>query len=141
MIETFVSQLPYQLGQQLNVEFENRLSEIKYLTSGKFHFYTVLGEQIKVVETLLAMSIFYKRVVTNLDSATKFSSRLFRTEKCDAVLIGGDVLDAEENRAIFRLILSFRELMKKYHINPELFQYLETKEFLRKVKTLYNESR
>jgi hypothetical protein len=34
--------LPNKLADQLTMEYENRLREVRYLTSGKFDFYTDL---------------------------------------------------------------------------------------------------
>ena len=139
MIQQFTDSLPRELALQLRSEYDTRLKDVKYLVSGKFDYYAGMQQHINTLESLLAMSIFYKRVVTNLDAATKFSGRVLKTPGCKGVLIGDYLLDREQHSLILTLILRFREIMQAHHIPQSLFEYLETKEFLRKAVQLMNQ--
>jgi hypothetical protein len=134
-IDRFIRNLPYDLGEQLTVEYQNRLSDIKYLTSGKFDYYTSLSKDIEVISLLLAMSIFYKRVVANFTSAARFTDRILSTSDAVAIQLGRYEFGKREMREVNTVFFRFKKLMAEYSIDESLFDYEETKQFLRKVKT------
>lgn len=133
MIRVFTNNLPYKLADQLIIEYDKRLSEINYLVSGRFNYYSELKQDTESIKLLLALSIFYKRVITNFDSATKFSSRVQKSN-AQSIQLGTYDFSAKEIFKVKRVIISFNELISSYSIPIELFNYLETKEFLKKVK-------
>jgi hypothetical protein len=134
-IDLFTQYLPYDLGEKLTVEYQNRFSDIKYLTSGKFDYYTPLAKDLEVVSLLLAMSIFYKRVIANFTSATRFTDRVLSTSNATAIQLGTYRFGKAEMRSINIVFFRFKNLMDQYSINESLFDYEETKQFLKKVKT------
>ena len=136
MIEKFTENTPYRLNQQLIYEYNIRINDVNHFVSGKYDFYAPLKKDIETIELLLALTIFYKRVLTNFESATKFSSRVVFNSEADSIQLGTYLLDAKEIFRIKKTILLFNNLMEKYSIPPDLFNYSETKEFLRKVKYL-----
>lgn len=77
MIEKFTQNTPYQLSQQLVYEYNIRINEVNHFVSGKYDFYAPLKKDIETIELLLALTIFYKRVLTNFESATNFQVELF----------------------------------------------------------------
>lgn len=141
MIEKFTKDTPYKLSQQLIYEYNNRINDVNHFVSGKYDFYAPLKKDIETIELLLALTIFYKRVLTNFDSAIKFSGRVVFNSEADSIQLGTYLLDSKEIFRIKKTILNFNELMSKYSIPPTLFNYTETKEFLRKVKSLKTEFR
>lgn len=134
MIEKFTANIPYRLSQQLLYEYNNRINDVNHFLSGKYDFYSPLKKDKETIELLLALSIFYKRVLTNFDSATKFSGRVVFNSDAESIQLGTYLLDKKEVFRIKRTILKFNNLMSKYSIPEYLFEYTETKEFLRKVR-------
>lgn len=141
MIEKFTENTPYRLSQQLIYEYNIRINDVNHFVSGNYDFYASLKKDIETIELLLALTIFYKRVLTNFESATKFSGRVVFNSNADSIQLGTYLLDAKEILRIKKTILLFNNIMEKYSIPPDLFNYTETKEFLRKVKNLKNELR
>lgn len=134
MIEKFTENMPYRLSQQLIYEYNNRINDVNHFVSGKYDFYSPLKQDIETIKLLLALTIFYKRVLTNFESATKFSGRVVFNSEATSIQLGTYNLDAKEIFRIKKTILRFNNLMDKYSIPGDLFNYTETKEFLRKVK-------
>jgi hypothetical protein len=116
------------------IEYNNRLSDIRYFVSGRYDYYSSLKENENTLQLLLALSIFYKRVLTNFESANKFSSRVVFNSDADSIQLGTYDLSSKELFKMRKTVLSFKKLMDEYSIPISLFEYLETKEFLRKVK-------
>lgn len=134
MIEEIISNLPYKIGEQLLYEYNRRLSDVNYLTSGKFDYYSSLKSEMETIKTLLALSIFYKRILTNFDSANKFTSRIILKNDADGLKLGTYEMDLLDIRKLNRIVISFKKIMEDYSIPIAVFEYLETKEFLKKVK-------
>lgn len=139
MINTFTENLPYRLSEQMLIEYNKRLSDVNYFVSGKYDYYAHLKRDIESIQLLLALSIFYKRVLTNFDSATKFSSRVVLKSEAEAIQLGTYELSSKEIFKLNKTVITFRKLLEDYSIPIGLFEYLETKEFLRKVK-VYKDS-
>ena len=134
MIQLFTENLPYKLSEQMTFEYNRRLSDINYFTSGRYDYYAHLKKDIETIQLLLALSIFYKRVLSNFDSATKFTSRVIFKSEAVSVQLGTYDLSAKEIFKLNKTVLTFKTLMEEYSIPLGLFEYLETKEFLRKIK-------
>jgi hypothetical protein len=134
MIQLFTENLPYKLSEQMTFEYNRRLSDINYFISGRYDYYAHLKKDIETIQLLLALSIFYKRVLSNFDSATKFTSRVVFKSEAVSVQLGTYDLSAKEIFKLNKTVLTFKTLMKEYSIPLGLFEYLETKELLRKIK-------
>ena len=139
MIKLFTENLPYKLSEQLTIEYNRRLNDINYFVSGRYDYYSNLKKEIETIQLLLAISIFHKRVLSNFDSATKFTSRVVLRSDAKSVQLGTYDLSEKEIFKLNRTVFIFRKLMEKYSIPTSVFEYLETKEFLRKVK-IYKDS-
>jgi hypothetical protein len=139
MIRIFTQYLPYRLSDQMIIEYDRRLADIKHFISGKYDYYTPLRDDIETIQMLLALSIFHKRVLSNFESATKFTSRVVLNSQADSVQIGTYDLSSKEIFKLNKTVITFRKLMQDYTIPLNLFEYLETKEFLKKVK-IYRDS-
>lgn len=134
MIQLFTENLPYKLSEQMTFEYNRRLSDINYFISGRYDYYAHLKNDIETIQLLLALSIFYKRVLSNFDSATKFTSRVIFKNEAVSVQLGTYNLSAREIFKLNKTVLTFKKLMEEYSIPLGLFEYLETKELLRKIK-------
>lgn len=120
------------------IEYDRRLSDINHFVSGKYDYYTSLKDNLDTIKILLALSIFHKRVISNFESAEKFTSRILFNSQADSVQLGTYELSSKEIFKLSKAVLTFRKVMGKYSIPITLFEYLETKEFLRKVKAYKN---
>ncbi|RZK39897.1 MAG: hypothetical protein EOO90_17125 [Pedobacter sp.] len=139
MIHLFIENLPYKLTEQMTYEYNSRINDVNFFVSGNYDYYAHLKKDIETIQLLLALSIFYKRVLTNFDSATKFTGRILNKSDADSIKLGTYNLSAIEISKMNRTIITFEKLMLQYSIPLALFDYLETKEFLRKVK-IYRDS-
>lgn len=135
IINILTAGTPYKLSNQIYNEFQNRFKEAKYLIKN-FSWYSELSEDIETVELLLALSIFHKRVVTNLDGAVKFYGTVTESGKTDTISIGSYNLNNEEKNKILGLLINYRKLIQRFGINESLMDYYHTKDFLNKVKYL-----
>ncbi len=122
------------MSQQLLYEYNNRLNDVNHFLSGPYDFYSPLKKDIEAIRMLLALSIFYKRVLTNFDSATKFSNRVLYKSEAESIQLGTYNLNSKEIFRIKRTIIEFNILKEKYSIPDKVFEYTETKEFLRNVR-------
>ena len=75
LLDKFCSPLKFDLSRKIRSEFEGRLKEIQWLVSNRESF-SILENDIEVLEIILLLTVYYKRVVTSLDSATKFYTRV-----------------------------------------------------------------
>ncbi|QLH47601.1 MAG: hypothetical protein HWD58_19500 [Bacteroidota bacterium] len=104
----FTENLPYKLGEQMTFEYNRRLSDINYFISGRYDYYAHLKKDIATIQLLLALSIFYKRVLSNFDSATKFTSRVVFKSEAVSVQLGTYDLSAKEIFKLNKTVLTFK---------------------------------
>lgn len=134
MIQLFTENLPYKLIEQMTFEYNRRISDINFFLSGRYDYYAHLKKDLETIQLLLALSIFYKRVLSNFDSATKFTSRIVYKSQANSIQLGTYDLSAKEIFKLNKTVVTFKKLMEDYSIPLNLFEYLETKELLRKIK-------
>ena len=132
IINIMTHRLPRELSRPIYNEFHNRYQESLRIIE-KYPKYQVLKDDLDVVEVLLALSIFYNRIIVNLDAATKFYGLVTRNEVTNAVRIGAYILNADEIHVIQSIIMSYQKLMRRYEINEFLWNYTLTIEFLQQL--------
>lgn len=132
LINIITYSLPYKLANQIYNEFESRLSEAKYIIKLS-NRYKPLSNYIETVETLLALTIFYKRVIANLDAAVKFHSTISHYSGADTIKIGSYNFTGEEKNKLLSLIITYNKLRERFGIPQNIVDYELTKEFLVKV--------
>lgn len=132
MINILTYQLPYKLTNQIYNEYQSRLKEATYLIEN-YKTYNPLSQYINTVELFLSLSIFYKRVVTNLDGAVKFYETVTKKGQTDTIQIGGYKMTEEEKNKILAVVINYNQLLKKFFIPPMIMEYVETREFLKKL--------
>lgn len=135
IINILTAGLPYKLARQIYNEHHSRLKEAKYLISN-YEFYETLKSEIATVELLLALSIFHKRVISNLDGAVKFHGTVSKLSDSDTISIGSYDLTSEEKNRILSLLISYRKLIQKYDISEAILDYYHTKDFVKSLKYL-----
>lgn len=137
IINIFTYGLPYKLANQIYKEFQDRLKDVHFLIENSIGFKSLVDYE-ETVELLLALSIFHKRVVSNLDGAVKFYGTVNKYSQADTISMGSYNLTVEEKNKILGLLINYRALIKKFGISEIDFNYNETKDFLSIVKQLKN---
>lgn len=132
IINILTYKLPFDLANQIFNEFQIRFKDAKYLIA-TYKTYKPLAPNIKTVELLLSLSIFHKRVISNLDGAVKFYSRVSKKSTADTISIGGYKLTFEEKNKILAVVLNYEKLLSNFSIHPKYLEYSETNEFLKKI--------
>jgi hypothetical protein len=135
IINIFTYKLPYDLANQIYNEFQARLIEVKYLLDAA-PSYKILKKELDVIQLLLALSIFHKRVIANLDAAIKFHKTVSEYGKVDIVRVGQYDFTGKEKTQLLSLILNYNALITRYGISNSFMDYYETKEFLKNVRDL-----
>ena len=135
IINILTYKLPFELTNQIYNEFQIRLKEAIFLIE-KYKTYSSLKENTKTVELFLSLSIFHRRVITNLDGAVKFYGTVTKNGQTDTVRIGNYNLTMEEKNKILAVIMNYNALLDKFSIPQAVMEYYETREFLKKLITL-----
>ncbi len=135
IINILTYQLPYQLTNQIYNEYQSRLKEANYLIEN-YKTYGKLKENINTVELFLSLSIFYKRVITNLDGAVKFYGTVTKKGQTDTIRIGSYNMTGDEKNKILAVVMNYNKMLEKFSIPPIVMEYYETREFLKKLITL-----
>lgn len=130
IISIFTYRLPKELAIPIFSEFESRKNEAGRIISN-YPRYSALTNSLDTVELLLALSIFYKRVLCNLDAAFKFRGMVANNSSSEVVRIGSYKLTYAEANRLQSLLISYRKIMAKYRLKDELWNYDLTIEFLR----------
>jgi hypothetical protein len=127
--------LPYELSNQIYSEYQNRYKEAKYLIEN-YKTYKTLEKNLKQLELLLSLSIFHKRVMTNLDGAVKFYGTVINHSETETIKMGSYNFTLEEKNKILAVIINYQNLLKNFSISPEIMEYNETREFLKNIINL-----
>lgn len=135
IINIFTYKLPQELAQQVYNEYQNRLREVNYSLENNKR-YSPLKKEIQTVELLLALSIFYKRVIANLEGAVKFYGTVNRISDAEAIQMGSYYFTAEEKNHILALTIKYRKILEDFHIPENIFTYHETRDFLKNMVSL-----
>lgn len=132
IIGVVTRKLPYELANQIYNEFESRYKEAIYFIEN-FSYYKSLKKDVKTVELLLALSIFQKRVISNLDAAIKFDGTVRRHSTATAISIGSYNLDLKERNRLLGILIEYRKIKIQFQVGESIVDYNETKQFLRQL--------
>lgn len=132
IINILTYRLPFDLSNQIFNEYENRLREVDWLLD-KYKKYSPLKQDRHLIELFLCLSIFNKRVVSNLDAAIKFHGTVGRIGEVDSIRIGSYSLNSTEKNRLLGVVLSYQSILKKFGIPQDLMEYYETRELLIKL--------
>lgn len=122
--------LPQKLANPIFNEYNSRLSEARYIIDLSDR-YKPLIKYMNTVEVLLALTIFHKRIFSNLDAAAKFYGTVNRISEAETLKIGSYRFTGEEKNKILGLTMTYKELTLKYGISDSLNNYELTKDFLK----------
>lgn len=135
MIEKFCSRLPREISNPMYNEYYNRLKEINFILENR-DAYKHLLQYKKTIELILSLSIFYKRVIANMDAATKFAGTVFSNSPAIAIKIGSYNLTGSEKNRIIAIIMNYNLLKEKYSLTHDILSTTETKDLIKKIKDL-----
>jgi hypothetical protein len=135
MIEKFCSRLPREISNPMYNEYYNRLKEINFILENR-NAYKHLLQYKKTIELILSLSIFYKRVIANMDAATKFAGTVFSNSSAIAIKIGSYNLTGSEKNRIIAVVMNYNSLTQKYSLTNDLLATTETKDLIKKIKDL-----
>jgi hypothetical protein len=135
MIEKFCSRLPREISNPMYNEYYNRLKEINFILENR-DAYKHLLQYKKTIELILSLSIFYKRVIANMDAATKFAGTVFSNSPAVAIKIGSYNLTGSEKNRIIAVVMNYNSLTEKYSLTNDLLATTETKDLIKKIKNL-----
>lgn len=135
IINILTYSLPFELTNQIYNEYQSRFKEATYLIDN-FKTYRILQSDTKTVELLLSLSIFHKRVISNLDAAVKFYGTVTSHSEAEIIKIGSYDLTGDEKNKILAIVMSYNRLIEKFSIPTSVMEYYETKEFLKKLINL-----
>jgi len=135
IINILTYKLPYELTNQIYNEYQNRIKEATFLINS-YKTYISLKENIKTVELLLSLSIFHRRVITNLDGAVKFYGTVTKKGETDTIKIGSYNLTTDEKNKILAVVMNYNALLERFSIPPNVMEYYETRDFLKKIIAL-----
>lgn len=135
MIEKFCSRLPREISNPMYNEYYNRLKEINYILENR-DAYKHLLQYKKTIEIILSLSIFYKRVIANMDAATKFAGTVFTNSPAIAIKIGSYNLTGSEKNRIIAIVMNYNSLLEKYSLTHDMLATTETRDLIKKIKDL-----
>lgn len=135
IINILTYKLDYKLSTQIYNEYQNRHREAAYLIQN-YKTYQVLKKNMKTVELLLALSIFHKRVIANLDAAVKFYRTVNRVSEAETIKMGSYSLTGQEKNKLLGIKMNYDALIKKFSVPPTIMDYVETRDFLKKLISL-----
>ena len=135
MIEKFCSRLPREISNPMYNEYYNRLKEINFILENR-DAYKHLLQYKKSIELILSLSIFYKRVIANMDAATKFAGTVFSNSPAIAIKIGSYDLTGSEKNRIIAVVMNYNLLIEKYSLTHDMLATTETKDLIKKIKDL-----
>ena len=135
MIEKFCSRLPREISNPMYNEYYNRLKEINFILENR-DAYKHLLQYKKTIELILSLSIFYKRVIANMDAATKFAGTVFSNSPAIAIKIGSYDLTGSEKNRIIAVVMNYNLLIEKYSLTHDMLATTETKDLIKKIKDL-----
>lgn len=129
IINIFTYGLPYKLANQIYKEYDSRLREAIFIITESKR-YASLKDSMQTVELLLALSIFDKRVISNLQAGVKFYDTVSSYSESETIQIGTYRLTGEEKNKLLGVIINYNTILKNYRLTEGLTNYSTTKDFL-----------
>lgn len=138
LINIFTSKLPASITKPICREYDWRKTEIQRVWDGGYERYQVLESYESTIDALLALSIFYRHVVVNLEGASNFYVKINRDlDKELPIKIGKFEFNEEERRRLKAVHIQLGKITERYQITPYFFEYADTLDFLRNCLDLY----
>lgn len=140
LINILTSGLPGNVVRPLYQEYNSRRREIDRIWANLDNNYRMLQDYIATIETLLAISLFYRHILGHIHGATSFYKSVNPSNRkgieC-SIKVGNTVLDSQQQRHLLAAVIQFDKIKDRYQLAPVLFEYSETVQFLRNCKELF----
>ena len=127
MIYLFRATLPADIYRKMLREYFDLQRILEGLTKGKEKF-AVLRKDEDVTQLILALSIFYRHVITQFEGAGRVMERL-RASDIGVVQMGTSKLDGEVAKQMDIAIRQFYGLMAEFRIPKEVFLEHDIKKY------------
>ncbi len=138
LINIFASKLPASITKPMCQEYDWRKNEIQRVWAGDNNRYQKLETYESTIDALLALSIFYRHVVVNLDGASHFYVKINKdVDKEMPIKIGKFEFNKKEWNRLRAIHIQFGKITDRYQISPHFFEYADTLDFLRNCLNLY----
>jgi hypothetical protein len=134
MQKEFLKFLPGPLKREILYEYKNRVSDLKYTLGKKLDTYW--EKDIEILEELLFLGIFYRRIIAPIYGTSQFSYTLIRDLKMNGLKIGSRKLSETETDKLYHIYKKFKSILNEYNLPIELFEYDTTEEFLNNVQKI-----
>ena len=139
LINIFMSNLPASITKPICREYDWRKTEIQQVWNRGYERYQVLEPFESTIDALLALSIFYRHIVVNLDGASDFYVKINKgLSKKMPIKIGEFEFNEKERKRLMAIHIQLGKITKRYQITPQFFEYADTLDFLRNCLVLYN---
>lgn len=133
MIKLFCKNLPSNISRQLYFEYKNLEKELIFLLSTYKKKYNWIKD-IDTIKLLLAMSIYYKRVIAPLESVSDFYLNLNKLNDVDGIVLGNDELKRVAFIKIEDIVNKFFRILRIFGLSTKIFEYYNISIFLDKIK-------
>lgn len=141
LIRILCHKLPGDVSMAVYNEYNSRWTDIEHIWDYSENKYKVLQGYQTTVKNLLAMSTFYRRVLSGFDGARDFYKTITKSDGDQktgcAITIGTYKLDDVQYRKLQAVQIAFDYLKNQFGIRNSMFEYDETYEFLDNCKQLY----
>lgn len=140
LINILTSGLPGNVVRPLYQEYNSRRREIDRIWAKPDNNYRMLQDYDATVEALLAISLFYRHILGHLHGATSFYKFVNANNRNDiecSIKVGNTVLDSKQQRHLLAAVIQFDKIQNKYQLDPMVFEYSETVQFLRNCMELF----
>ncbi len=139
LINILCYRLPGDISRAVYNEFENRWKEIEKIWEYPLNQYKMLLTYKSTIRNLLAVSTFYRRVLSGFDGARDFFTTIDKSDTQNEIpiAIGKYMLNRKEYNKLLGIQISFDNIKKGYGLSDQFFDYFETAEFLANCKDLY----
>ena len=140
LINIMTSGLPGNVVRPLYQEYNSRRREIDRIWANPNNNYRMLQDYVVTVEALLAIILFYRHILGHIHGATSFYKSVNANNRKDiecSIKVGNTVFDRKQQRHLLAAVIHFDKIQKKYQLDPMVFEYSETVQFLRNCKELF----
>ena len=139
LINILCYRLPGDISRSVHNEFDGRWKEIENIWEYSHNQYKMLMAYKPTVRNLLAVSTFYRRVLSGFDGARDLFTTIdkFDTQKEIPIAIGKYRLNRKEYNKLLGIQIAFDNIKKGYGLSDHFFDYFEITEFLSNCRDLY----
>ena len=112
-------------------EYGYSLSDVKYQLEND---YKHLKKFENTIGLLLAMSIYYNKIILNLNAADKFFSKINKMSSVKNISLGKYDLNENKSANFKEIKDKFIKIMYRFQIDEHLFSYNSISEFMENIK-------